>query len=119
MKKILGYITSKKPRKADIVLILILVAGLVYLNMHVYLTDGLFESQMSVVDAYIAKQDGEGNTYVVDGGHTRVMKLNPDREVLFSITGNSKDADTISYVSDLAVAADSGENAAGAHGGNA
>lgn len=105
MKKILGYITSRKPRKIDIVLILVLVAGLVYLNMNVYLTDGLFESQMGVEDAYIAKQDTEGNTYVVDGGHTRVMKLNPDREVLFSIIGNNKDVDTISYVSDLAVAA--------------
>lgn len=105
MKKIVDYIASRKPRKADIVLILILAAGLMYLNRYVFRTDGLFESQMSVIDAFTAKQDSKGNTYVIDDGHTRVMKLNPDREVLFSIIGNSRDSDTISYVSDLAVAA--------------
>ena len=56
-----------------------------------------------MTDAYMACQDEKGNTYIIDNGHTRVLKLNQEYEVEFSIRGNSREDDTISYVSDLAV----------------
>ena len=103
MKRFLKYAATKKIKKFDIFMAVLLVAGLLFLNARLYKADALFTGSIAVSDAYMARQDIEGNTYVVDNGHTRVLKLNGDKEVEYSIRGNDRDADTISYVSDLAV----------------
>lgn len=104
MKKLLPYLKTKKLKKLDILCVLVLAAALVYLNMNLYGVDGLFEKDFGMVNAYTAAQDRAGNTYVVDKEHTRVFKLDSSNRVAFAINGNDHEADTISYVGDLAVA---------------
>lgn len=103
MKKFIKYITTKKIRKLDIFVAVILVIIVFLLDSNWYKADGIFQENITMTDAYMASLDTQGNTYIVDAGHTRVLKLNQDKDVVFSIRGNSKEADTISYVSDLAV----------------
>lgn len=103
VQKILKYMWQKKIRKLDLFMALILAAGLFFLGSQAYKADGLFKSSITMTDAYMACQDEKGNTYIIDNGHTRVLKLNLEYEVEFSLRGNSREEDTISYVSDLAV----------------
>lgn len=103
MKRILKYITEKKIKKLDIFAVVILAIILFFLDSNWYKADGIFQAQIAMTDAYMASSDTQGNTYIVDAGHTRVLKLNQDKNVVFSLRENSKKAGTISYVSDLAV----------------
>lgn len=101
MKTIIRRLTAKRFRKTDIIFIIILIAGLIYLYTNP--VEGLFQEDIAIADAYTAKQDAEGNTYVIDNGHARVLKLDKANEVLFSIVENNRERDTITYASDVAV----------------
>ncbi len=103
MKKWIQYVKKRKLGKIDILCALVVIAGLLYLSMNMYRVDGLFQKDFMLVNGYIAKRDAQGNSYIVDKEHTRIFKLDSNKKVDFAINGNTKEADTISYVGDLAV----------------
>lgn len=105
MQKLLKYIRIRKLHRLDLVLIFVLIAGSIFLNKFIYIADGWFDSKIHIADGYMAKQDERGNTYVIDRGHTRVLKLDKNNNVEFSIRENKREADTISYAGDLTVGA--------------
>lgn len=104
MKRLWDWISVKKFKKIDLVfLILALLCAFVW-DMKRYQVDGLFQKDIIIDNPYLAKQDVTGNTYVVDQEHGRILKLGQNKQVVYSIRGNNKEEDTISYVGDIAVA---------------
>lgn len=103
MRRWIESIKKRRLGKLDILCVLVLIAGLMYMNTQMYRVDGLFQKDFQMVNGYIAKQDTQGNTYIVDKEHTRIFKLDSHKKVDFAINGNSRETDTISYVGDLAV----------------
>lgn len=93
----------KKLYKTDVFAAVLLIAAILFLNAGLYKTDGLMQSDIVSEGIYMALQDSDGSTYVIDQGHTRILKLDAGKRVVYSVRGNSKEKDTISYASDMAV----------------
>lgn len=105
MKTWFSRFLARKIIKWDVFVFLLLMACAFFLDMHYYQADGLFQNTIVIDNPYLSKQDALGNTYVVDQEHGRILKLDENRQVLYSIRSNDKEEDTISYVGDIAVAA--------------
>lgn len=103
LRNFLRYLKKAKPGKADFAILVLLAAAFLWWNHVSYQFDSLFDENVELNTPYMVKSDSEGNRYVVDNIHMRVLKINQEGEVEFEINSNDKEADTITYIWDIAV----------------
>lgn len=103
MNGLVRYVRETRLKKPDLILGIILCSILFFLYELIPMPDSLFYSQVEIGNGYIAKKDLDGNIYVVDQEHERIIKMDGKHRVLHTITKSTKGKDAISYVGDIAI----------------
>lgn len=98
MNGLVRYVRETRLKKPDLILGIILCSILFFLYELIPMPDSLFYSQVEIGNGYIAKKDLDGNIYVVDQEHERIIKMDGKHRVLHTITKSTKGKDAISYV---------------------
>ncbi len=102
LKKFGRYLTRRKIRKLDVVMLLILLLG-----VFVYQRESAWysvrpQSEITLVNPYLARSDGRGNTFVIDDERSRVVAVNDHGQVEYLLKSNTREADSFWYAEDLA-----------------
>lgn len=100
-KRIKSYITQRKLLKWDVFMLVLLMTALVGVWEWKDWYDICPNSQVELVNPYLAQADAQGNIFVIDNERCRVVKINSQQKVDYLLKSNLKEADTFWYAEDL------------------
>lgn len=105
-KKIKQFLFSAKLTKADIVIALLFAAVLFCVWKFRMPLEEVFQTTTAIDYGYEAKQGVDGNYYVVDDGHERLLCFDEDGKIKYEIKDPYDSISDLAYIDDFSVTSD-------------
>ena len=105
-EKIKKYFFSKGCGKTDLFIIVLLVPLLVVVHKYWMPLEEVFQAHTEISLGYSAKQGADGNFYVLDNGHERLLCFDKMGKVQFTIENPADGKSELLYIDDFTVTDD-------------
>lgn len=100
------YIAQKKLTKCDLAALLLFLLGSLCVWRGQDTCSLLPKTEVVLTNPYLAQADAQGNTWVIDSERSRVVKIDADSQVAYTLQSTLREADTFWYAEDIAFAPD-------------
>lgn len=90
---------GKQNRRKRLVFLIMILVGFVYLHFNGFSYPG----NMKISQAYLLKEGEDGRRYLLDEGHKRLLCINKQNKVLYSVENPQDSQKNILYIDDFCV----------------
>lgn len=90
---------GKQNRRTRLVFLIMILVGFVYLHFNGFSYPG----NMKISQAYLLKEGEDGRRYLLDEGHKRLLCINKQNKVLYSVENPQDSQKNILYIDDFCV----------------
>lgn len=105
-KQFIEFLKSKYIKIPDIILVVLFLICILYFMENSYRFDFDVDNEFELIHPWMAVQDNQENSYIIDKERSRVVKLNQENEVDFVIDGYAPDGNTFYYADSITVSKD-------------